>query len=137
MAEFTVGPGWSMVPSETDPRLDYSLRRGAVDMTVSYIAVIDGAQPTELWAGLGRVLRLSDPGVRLGRPSAYVTAQGRRGEQGTLASPEDTGRATVVRSPSGAFAVAMILIGPRHAARVNLAAARVVMRSLKIPAPPQ
>jgi hypothetical protein len=137
MAEFTVGPGWSMVPSETDPQLGYSLRRGPVDMSVSYVAVINGAQPAELWAGLGKIIRLNDPGVRLGRPSAYMTAQGRPGEEGTLASPQDTGMATVVRSPSGVFAVAMILIGPRHAARVNLAAARRIMHSLQIPAPRQ
>ncbi len=137
MAEFTVGPGWSMVPSETNPQQDYSLRRGAVDMTVSYVAVINGAHPAQLWAGLRTIVRISDPGVRLGQPSAYTTAQGRTGVQGTLASRADTGSASVVRSPSGTFAVAMILIGPRHSFRANLAAAHRVMRSLQIPAPPQ
>ncbi len=137
VAQFTVGPGWSMVPSETNPQLDYSLRRGAVDMTVSFIAVIDGAQPAQLWAGLRNEVRISDPGVRVGRPSAYTTAEGRMGEQGTLASRTDIGTASVVRSPSGAFAVEMVVIGPRRAARANLAAAHRIMHSLRIPAPPR
>jgi hypothetical protein len=134
LAQFTVGPGWSMVPSQTDPRLDYSLRRGGVDMTVSYVAVIDGAQPAELWAGLRQVIRVSDPGVRLGPPSPYTTAQGRKGAEGTLASREETGIASAVLDPSGAFAVEMILLGPRHVGRRNLAAAHRIMHSLQIPA---
>ena len=137
LAQFSVGPGWSIVSSQTDPRLDYSLRRGAVDMTVSYVAVINGAQPAELWAGLRKVISISDPGVHLGPPSPYMTARGRQGDQGSLTSRQDIGAATIVRSASGAFAVEMILIGPRHASRANIAAARRVMHSLKIPAPPQ
>jgi hypothetical protein len=135
LAEFTVGPGWLMVPSQTDPRLDYSLRRGAVDMTVSYVAVIDGARPAELWAGFQKVIQVSNPGVRLGPPSTYKTAQGRLGDEGMLSSSADTGTATVVRNASDTFAVEMILIGPRHGSHGNLAAAHRIMHSLQIPAP--
>ncbi len=135
LARFSVGPGWSMVPSATNPRLDYSLRRGAVGMTVSYVPVINGAQPAELWAGLRNVVRISEPGFHLGPPSPYTTAQGRKGAMGILASPEDRGIATIVRSASGAFAIEMILIAPRHASLANLAPARRIMHSLRIPAP--
>jgi hypothetical protein len=134
LAQFTVGPGWSMVPSQTDPRLDYSLRRGGVGLTVSYVAVIDGAHPAELWAGLRNVIRISDPGVRLGPPSPYTTAQGRQGAEGTLQGRGETGGASIVLDPSGAFAVEMILLGPRHLGRRNLGAAHRIMHSLQVPA---
>jgi hypothetical protein len=133
LARFTVGPGWSMMQSESDPRLDYSLRRGNVDMTVSYVDVIDAAQTAELWAGLRRVIQISNPGVSLGPPSAFRTAQGRRGDEGTLVSRQDTGTAAVVRDASGTFAVEAILLGPRDASRANLAAAHRIIHSLQMP----
>jgi hypothetical protein len=135
LARFTVGSGWSMVPSQTDPRLDYSLRHGAVDMTVSYVAVIDGVPPAQLWAGLQKVIQISNPGVHLGPSSTYKTAQGRIGDEGILSSRGETGIASVIRDSSGTFAVEMILIGPRHGSRANFAAAHRIMHSLQIPAP--
>jgi hypothetical protein len=137
LARLTVGPGWSMVPSQTDPRLDYVLRRGHVEMVISYVALIDRAQTAYLWTGLRQVIEVSNPGVRLGRPSAFTTAQGRRGTQGVLASAADIGTATVVGNPSGTFAVEMVLVSPRRASRANLAAARQLMRSLHMVVPPR
>lgn len=130
LAHFTVGRGWSLVPSETNPRLDYSLRLGRVDLTISYVAVIDNAPNAELWAGLGQVIRISNPGVNLGPPSVYKTAQGLTGDEGKLTSSRQTGTATIVRSASGTWAVEMILLGPRHSNPAKLLAAHRVMRSL-------
>jgi hypothetical protein len=137
LARLTVGPGWSMVPSQTDPRLDYVLRRGHVELAISYVALIDRAQTAHLWTGLRQVMEVSNPGVRLGRPSAFKTAQGRRGAQGALASSTDIGTAAVVGNPSGTFAVEMVLVSPRRASRANLAAARELMRSLRMVVPPR
>jgi hypothetical protein len=137
LARFTVGPGWSMVPSQTDPRLAYLLRRGHVELAISYVALLDRAQTAYLWTGLRQVIEVSNPGLRLGRPFAYKTAQGRRAARGVIIGPNDIGTATVVRNPSGAFAVEMIVISPRHASRVNIVAAHRVVRSLHMAAPPR
>lgn len=135
LARITVGPGWSMMPSQTDPRLDYALRRGKIDVTISYVAIIDSARTGELWAGLRRVILISNPGVRLGPPSPYRTLQGLSGAQGAITSPEDTGTATVVRSASGTFAIETIIIGPRHASHANLIAAHRIIHSIHMAAP--
>jgi hypothetical protein len=133
LARFTVGPGWSMMQSETDPRLDYALRRGNIDMTISFVHVIADAQTAELWAGLRQLIQVSNPGVSLGPPSAFTTAQGRRGDRGTLAGPQDIGSASIVRDKSGTFAVEAIVLGPRHASRANLHAAHLIVLSLHMP----
>jgi hypothetical protein len=137
LVRLTVGPGWSIVPSQTDPRFDYVLRRGPVELAISYVALIDRAHIAYLWTGLRQVIEVSNPGIRLGRPSPYKTAQGRRGAQGALASPADIGTATVVRNPSGTFAVEMVLVSPRRAGRANLIAAQQLMHSIHMAAGPR
>jgi hypothetical protein len=134
LARITVGPGWSMVPSATDPRLDYSLRRGSVDLTISYVHIFDDAPTAQLWAGLRQVIQVINPGVGLGSPSPFMTAQGRRGDQGALVSRQDIGSAAVIRDRSGTFAVEAILIAPRRTSRANVFAAHRVIRSLEMPA---
>lgn len=133
LAKFTVGSGWTLVPSDTDPRLDYSLRHGLVGLTLSYVAIINNADTAQLWAGFRQAIRVSNPGLELGQPAPYTTVMGLKGDQGKVASRTRTGTATLIRTPSGTFAVEMILLGPRHAGRANLAAAHQVMHSLKMP----
>jgi hypothetical protein len=135
LATVTVGPNWSMIPSQTNPRLDYSLRRGAVGLTIDYVAVIDRARDAHLWDGMREIVRINYPGVRLGQPSPFRTAHGNAGLAGPLAGAADVGTAALVRSPSGTFAIEMIIIGPRHSSRSNLTAARLVLRSLQLLAP--
>lgn len=136
MARLKVGPGWWIVPSQTDPRLDYVLRRGPVELAISYVALLNRVQTAYLWTGLRQVIEVSNPGIRLGRPLAYKTTQGRRGAEGLLVSSADIGTATVVRNPSGTFAVEMVLVGPRRASRANLVAAQQLMESIRMVAPP-
>jgi hypothetical protein len=133
LAKFTVGPGWSMMQSESDPRLDYALRRGNVDMIISFVHVISNAQTAELWSALRQVIQVSDPGVSLGPPSAFTTAQGRRGDRGSLTGPDERGTASIVRNNSGTFAVEAIVLGPRRASGANLAAAHLIVLSLHMP----
>jgi hypothetical protein len=135
LAKFTVGPGWSMIPTQTDPRLDYALRRGAVDLTITYVSLLDHAPDPHLWAGLQQILQISHPGVRLGRPSGFTTVHGSKGASAALTSAADIGTATVVRSPTGNYAIEMILIAPRHSNRLNLETAHRILRSLQLLAP--
>jgi hypothetical protein len=134
-AAITVGPGWSLVTSQTDPHEDYALRRGVVALTMTYVSLLNGRQVTDLWAGLRMILKISHPGVSLGPPAAFTTSSGRRGLIGTLSSPAIFGTATVVAAPRHGFAVEMILIAPRHVTRLNLIAAHQIIRSLHMPDP--
>jgi hypothetical protein len=133
MAKLTVGPGWSMMQSDTDPRQDYALRRGNVDMMITFVHVIAAAQTAELWAALRQVIQVSDPGVSLGPATPFRTAQGRRGDRGALVGPDEKGTAAIVRDNSGTFAVEAIVLGPQRASRANLAAAHLIILSLHMP----
>jgi hypothetical protein len=134
LANFTVGPKWSVVPSETDPRLNYLLRRGDVDLTVSYITLVGRAQTAHLWEGMHQIIQITHPGMRLGPATTFTTLQGRSGISGSVTGAGNVGTATVVRDPGGTFAVEMLVTGPRHESRLNLLAADRVLRSLRMPA---
>jgi|HubBroStandDraft_4_1064222.scaffolds.fasta_scaffold09342_4 hypothetical protein len=133
MARFTVGPGWSMRPAETNPRLEYSLQRGALDMSVSYVSLPDGAQGAQAWSGLRQIVQISHPGIILGKPSPITTAQGRKGMIGTISGAGLSGLATIVALPSRGFAIELIAVAPRRAVPANLQATRLVMRSVLFP----
>lgn len=133
MARFTVGPGWSMHPAETNPRLEYSLQRGALDMSVSYVSLPDGAQGAQAWSGLRQIVQISHPGIILGKPSPITTAQGRKGMIGTISGAGLSGLATIVALPSRGFAIELIAVAPRRAVPANLQATRLVMRSVLFP----
>jgi hypothetical protein len=133
MARFTVGPGWAMQPAETDPRLDYSLRRGGLAMSVSYVTLANGAQDSHLWSGLRQIVQISHPGIILGKPSPITTAQGRRGMTGTLTGAGLSGLVAVIALPARDFAIELIAVGPRHTSPANLQSTRLIMRSVVFP----
>jgi hypothetical protein len=133
MARFTVGPGWSMQPSETDPRRDYALDRGPLDLSVSYVSLANGARGALLWSGLRQIVQISHPGIILGKPSPITTAQGHKGMTGTLTGAGLSGLATIVALPSRGFAIELIAVGPRHTSPANLQSTRLIMRSVVFP----
>jgi hypothetical protein len=133
-ARFTVGPGWSMLPSDTNPRMYYTLRRGGLDMSVTYVSMANGAEAHHLWTGLDNVIRVDHPGIILGKPSPITTAQGREGMTSTLTGAGHSGTATVLALPSRDFAVELVMVGPSHVSPANLMATMVVIRSVVFPA---
>jgi hypothetical protein len=134
-AAFTVGPGWSLMTAQTDPRQDYALRRGPVELTINYVSLLNGRQAIDLWPGLRQILRITHPGVSLGRPRIFTTSSGRAGLTGTLSSASSFGTATVVTAASHDFAVEMILLAARHSPLLNLIAAQRILLSLHMPVP--
>jgi len=132
-ARFTVGPGWFEVPSQTNPFMSYALRRGSLQVSVLFVALVNTSQTPELWTGLRKLVRAANPGARLGSPTAVVTAAGNRGLTGTLNAGSMTGLASAFPSPSKGFAIEMVALGPRTTHLLNLRATRQLMRSLRFP----
>jgi hypothetical protein len=136
-ASFTVGPGWSIQSSATNPRLGYVLRHGAEEMSLMYVALAGPAQLPALWSGLRKILRLGDSAARLGKPAPITSARGREGLTGLLTEDGRRGRATIYQAPVGNFAIEMVSLGPRGAPPAGLAAALRVTLSIMFPAEPR
>jgi hypothetical protein len=132
-ATVRAGPGWIERPAETDPRHGYMLRRGAVAISIEYVSLAGHYRSAEVWAGLRRVLRLSNPGVSLGRPAAVTSRQGRAGLSATATGARRTGAATVFVGPSGAYAIQMVVLAPLNWKPVATAISLLLIGSLRFP----
>jgi hypothetical protein len=133
-ARFTVGRGWSVQTSATDPRQEYFLRHGAEQMSLMYVTLASPAEAVHLWAGLRKIVRLGNSSARLGKPTLITSARGRKGLTGLLTEDGRRGRATIYPAPRGNFAIEMISVGPQGASPAGLAAALRVALSVMFPA---
>src|SRR5258708_2103113 len=130
-ATLRVGQGWSLRPAESDPARGYSLRRGAASLSIAYVSLAERSQAPLLWDGLRAILRIRNPGLRLGSPEAMTSRQGRPGLTGALTSRGAAGAATIFVGPAGTFAIEMIVLAPRSpGGAAALAAIRIFVRSL-------
>ncbi len=137
-ATLRVGQGWSLRPAESDPARGYSLRRGAASLSIAYVSLAERSQAPLLWDGLRAILRIRNPGLRLGSPEAMPSMQGRPGLTGALTSRGAAGAATIFVGPAGTFAIEMIVLAPRSpGGAAALAAIRIFVRSLIFPAVPR
>jgi hypothetical protein len=132
-ARLRVGPGWYLESDQSNPHRVYSLRRGPAAMSISYAALVGRAGPGQLWPALRRVLQLSHPGARLGRPAAVTSIHGSHGVTGTVSGESLSGVATVYPGPSGNFAIEIVVLVPRSASPVLIATATRMTRSLQFP----
>jgi hypothetical protein len=134
----TVGPGWSMRTTESNPARGYfSLRSGPAAVSVAYLSLAGRVQAAGLWAGLRAVLRIRNPGLTLGSPTAVTSHQGRAGLTGALTSARNVGAATIFVGPSRTFAIQLIVLAPRTArGEAALASTGRFVRSLIFPAGP-
>jgi hypothetical protein len=136
-ARLTMGPGWALAPSQSDPRYGYALDRGQVRLFVIHVTLTSGTNMGQLWTGLQDILAVSHPGLRLGKPGPVVSAHGSKGIAGTVADGSLSGNATIFSAPSRKFAIEMLLLAPRLTGHANLAAAQAVVRSVLFPAAPR
>ena len=136
-ARFTVGTDWSVLSSESDPKRAYSLRRGGMDMTVTYVTVPSSSRADRLWSGLRDILRVSSAAFRLGRPAPVKDPQGAEGISGVVTENGREGTATIYPDLSEGFAIEMVMLAPRSATAASRAAARQVIRSIRFPPAPQ
>jgi hypothetical protein len=133
-ASVTLGPGWTLRPAESDPARAYLLRRGAVTVSISYVSLAGTYHAAGIWSGLRRVFRVSHPGVRLGKPAAVTSGQGRPGLSATATGPHSDGDVTNFVGPSGTYAIQIIALAPRYAKPVAAALSLLLIRSLRFAA---
>lgn len=132
-AVVTVGPGWLLRAGETNPRLVYLLQRGPAMMTIAYASLVNNQQIGDLWAGMRSVIALHHPGATLSRPLPIRSIHGSNGDFGMVQAPGLVGTAAVFAGPSGRYAIEMLMVIPRGTPRLNLLAARLIMRSVLFP----
>ncbi len=132
-ARITVGEGWSLRKSQSDPRQDYELYYGGVNLSVRYVTLIGRSQPGKLWSGLGHIVRISSSSARLGAPGLIQNSQGLSGITGTFTRSGRAGLATVFPGPGGTFAIEMTTLARPGAPAAERAAAQLVVRSITFP----
>lgn len=133
-ASVSLGAGWNLRPAESDPRQGYLLRRGAVTVSIGYVSLIGVERAAGIWSGLRRVLRVTNPGVRLGKPSAVTNRQGRPGLRATATGARAYGNVTDFAGPSGTYAIRIVVLAPRYAKQLTAATSLLLIRSLRFPA---
>jgi hypothetical protein len=116
-ARFTVGGGWQVRKSLTDPKQLYWLRRGSVSASVVWVPLLSRSQAGRLWAGVLSLAQVNSPGARLIGPRP-----GRAGRAGPVTTGVLTraGRSewvTIYLSPARKFAVEIYwaAVRPGHA----------------------
>lgn len=136
-AQVTVGQGWALLKAESDQEQVDFLRRGAVELAVSYVSLLSRGQAGYLWAGLRRVIQEEHPGSWLG-PAQPITLARTGGEEeaGSLTEAGLAGRAEVLADPAQDFAIELTVLAPRGADAGGLRAAARVASSLRIVAAP-
>lgn len=130
-AHVTVGPGWTLAPAQSNPRLEMSMSRGPVSLSAAFVRLPVGWHPGQLWAGLRSTLGIRHPGARLGAARVTTNVQGLTGLVGILVQGDLSGTATIFPAPSRRFAVVMLLLAPRHTRLVDLGVAHKLIRSMR------
>ncbi|HUB37341.1 MAG TPA: hypothetical protein VMA72_00655 [Streptosporangiaceae bacterium] len=133
-ADIRIGAGWTLRPAQSDPRQDYVLHRGAVAVSIGYVSLADAEQTAGAWSGLRRVFRVTNPGVRLGRPSAVTNGQGLPGLSAIATGARVSGTVTDFVGPSGAYAIRIVVLAPRDAKLLTAATSLLLIRALRFPA---
>lgn len=136
-AQVTVGHGWSVLPAQSNPRHEYVLRRGAVRLSIAYVALAGTHQVPQLWSGLRAVIQISYPGASLSQPASMLEAHGYKAFTGRVVDNHMMGTVTAVPAPSGQYAIEMITLAPRGVSPVMRIAALRIMRSLLFAGPPR
>lgn len=133
-ASVRIGPGWTLQPAESDPRQGYLLRRGGVTVSIGYVSLAGVGHAAGIWSGLRRVLRVTNPGLRLGKPSAVTNGNGRLGLSATATGAHAAGNVTDFAGPSGTYAIQIVVLAPRDAKPLPAATSQLLIRSLRFPA---
>jgi hypothetical protein len=133
-AQFTLGRGWIIRSAATDPKQQWVLRRGPVDMSVTYVTLVKPSQASQLWPGLRRILRLGSSSAQLGKPARLISPQGGDGLTGPVTVDDRAGQAVVFPAVGADFAIEIVSVAPADSSQAARTAATQVVRSLRFPA---
>ncbi len=104
-ARFTVGGGWQVRRSLTDPKQVYWLRRRTVGMSVALVPLITSSQAGRLWAGVRSLAQVSSPGSRLIGPRPSSIGPAGQVTTGVITRAGASEWVTIYLSPARKFAV--------------------------------
>lgn len=123
--------GWSLDVGASHDGQAYRFQRGPVELNLTSVRPVTSPPPgdEELWEGMRRLARVSEPSARLGEPEVIATHDGHKGLSGPLESRTQNGTAVVYPSPDGLLAVEMTLAG-RDATTADIAAVFDVVRTV-------
>jgi hypothetical protein len=130
IARIRVGRGFRLLPAQSNPHQQYSMRVGPAQLTVASVSLPMPVSATRLWAGLRQVLSLSHPGTTLGRQTTMTSAQGLPGVTGSVTSKSKAGMAAVFVAPTGKFAVDIVMLAPRNALNRIRSAGQQLLQSV-------
>jgi hypothetical protein len=131
----TVGRGWYVQPEQSNPAVLYILRKSAVTLYIRHVSLASRQPLLSMWTGMRQVLAVTLPGASLGAPLTIRTIHGLGAITGTVSDARLVGTATIVPGPSRKFAIAMVVLAPRHTGQALRSAAHQVVLSLKFPKP--
>jgi hypothetical protein len=131
----TVGRGWYVQPEQSNPAVLYILRKSAVALYIRHISLASRQPLGSMWTGMRQVLAVTLPGASLGAPLTIMTIHGIGAITGTVSDARLVGTATIVPGPSRKFAIAMVVLAPRHTSQALRSAAHHVVLSIKFPKP--
>jgi hypothetical protein len=126
LARFTIGPGWVLNQSDSNPKMNYVLQNGSVRLDVVYVWLITRSEAGNLWSGLRRLLQAGNPAAQLSQPATSAGSHGLRGQTGVLRQRGQVGQATIYLAPGKTFAIELISLGPPGALSSRLAARNVI-----------
>jgi hypothetical protein len=134
-ARFTVGGGWLVRKSLSDPKQDYWLRRGSVSVSVVLVPLISSSQAGRLWAGVRSLAQVSSPGTRLAGPRPARARAGGQVTTGVLTRAGGAEWVTIYLSPARKFAVEIFWAAARagHPAAADRRAVAGLIASVGFP----
>lgn len=123
--------GWEVDTTATSAGQRHLFLRGPVHLEVTSVTApsTEPATAEELWEGLERTSRVSDPSADLGPPGPVTTTGGDEGLIGELRIGDHIEHTSVYPSPNGMFAVELALSG-QDATAADLEAVENALRSL-------
>jgi hypothetical protein len=128
-ANVTLGPGWSVLPAQSNPVQSYVLQQGSLQLYLTHVSLVDRNQVPRLWQGMRRILSVSHPGSRLSNQAFITTAHGLRAITSVVVGTL-TGTATIFPGPSREFAIEIITLAPRRTSPALRAEAARIIASL-------
>jgi hypothetical protein len=134
-AAVTVGRGWALLSAESNSTQGYLLAHGPLRLSINHVTLVGPNRGPHLWQGLRRILALSNPGLRLGRPVLITSGHTLKAVIGMITGPNVVGSATIVPGPSREFDIEMIMLTPRSSSLGLRLMAAGVISSLTFRAP--
>ncbi|MDA2812928.1 hypothetical protein O4J56_19945 [Nocardiopsis sp. RSe5-2] len=124
--------GWSQLPAESTEGELLVYRRGRVLLQIRIVRPPPDApeDARDLWKGLERITRATEPSARFGEPSEMTADEGAQGLKGPVEGDTVSGKAAVFPSPGGGFAVEFTATADPYAAVHDVQAADHVMGSV-------